>query len=316
MEFIKSYEGQLFNTAENNERLQKLEAGEMVEGIIEAMPQKVTAEKNMCFQFGKNFGVISPYDFCPNRNATTFINTYVSAPVSFCVESVAEATNGAKLYTLSRKKALENYWDDNFSNLKVGDVIEAVVKIVKQKGIFLDIGGGFATFLRAQDICYASIQDLRKYFVVGEKRPICISGIEGRTIYASSVPLYGTFNDNAEKYSIGDEVLGTVVANTGTDIHVSIAPNFVGLLDTYIDLKVGQNVRVRINRIDCTKLKLKLEYKASYSDVIMETTFPLIKSNEKTIKLGSNECWYYAINPLGKTVYYTQRNLKQVEEVE
>jgi len=147
-------------------------------------------------------------------------------------------------------------------DLKEGDIVKGIVKNIRPYGVFIEIGGGIVGLLHIEDISIARIKDPSERMKIGQKVNIMIKSIDRNQerVLLSYKELYGTWEENVEKFEEGSTVIGIAreVEKFKNGIFVELAPNLVGLAEYKENIQYGQKVSVYIKKILPEKKKIKL----------------------------------------------------------
>ena len=83
---------------------------------------------------------------------------------------------------------------------------------------------------------------------------------ENKKINLSYREHFGTWEENAQKFKIGETVKGIVreTEKNHNGIFVELTPNLVGMAEYKEGISYGQNIPVYIKKIDYNKKKVKL----------------------------------------------------------
>ena len=85
-----------------------------------------------------------------------------------------------------------------------------------------------------------------------------IKSIENGRISLSHKELLGTWQENADKFVVGETVAGIVRSVESYGAFVELSPNLAGLAESKEGVKVGQQASVYIKSIIPNKMKIKL----------------------------------------------------------
>ena len=89
---------------------------------------------------------------------------------------------------------------------------------------------------------------------------------DGR-VFLSHKELLGTWEENADKYAVGETVSGIVRSVEDYGIFVELAPNLAGLAESKEGIAPGEKVSVYIKAIIPEKMKVKLIIVDSFSEL-------------------------------------------------
>ena len=160
-----------------------------------------------------------------------------------------------------------------FAKIKVGDVVDGIVKNVTDFGVFVDLGGADG-LLHISEISWGRVENPKKVFKPGQELKVLIKDIQDTKIalslkFADSNP----WNDAETKYSIGTVVTGKIARMTDFGAFVELEPGIDALLHVsqisreHIEkpsdvLKVGQEVSAKIVDFKPEDKKISLSIKA------------------------------------------------------
>ena len=183
----------------------------------------------------------------------------VGKAVCFKVLAICEE-NGRPYALLSRKNAQEECMRSFVSELIPGDIIDARVTHLEHFGAFVDIGCGIPSLLSIDCISVSRISHPRDRFYVGMPIRAVIRSIdeESGRIFVSHKELLGTWEENIERFSIGQTVMGYVRSVEEYGIFIELTPNLAGLAEYHEGIKVGDSAAVYIKNIIPERMKIKL----------------------------------------------------------
>ncbi len=231
--------------------------------ILEARVIMCDSDRNMTLDLGGIKGII-PRDegalgVKEGRTKDIALISRVGRTVCFTVTDILSGNDGKLFAMLSRKNAQELCVKNRISRFEVGDVIDARVTHLENFGAFCDIGCGNIALLPIDLISVSRISHPSDRFFVGQNIRAIISKIdEDGRITLSHKELLGTWQENAEKFTIGETVSGIVRSIEDYGVFVELAPNLAGLAERKEGLKVGQRASVYVKNIIPEKMKVKL----------------------------------------------------------
>ncbi len=163
----------------------------------------------------------------------------------------------AKLSRLSAQKDALEYMLENY---RCGDVINAKVTHLEPFGAFVDIGCGIIGLINIENISVSRISHPKDRFYVGQNIKVVIKEIDRiqKRFSLSHKELLGTWQENADLFSIGQTVCGTVRSVEEYGIFIELTPNLAGLAENKNDAIIGQKATVYIKNIIPEKMKIKL----------------------------------------------------------
>lgn len=178
--------------------------------------------------------------------------------VQFKVKDVGN--NGIAI--LSRKDVQSEALNWVKKDLSVGDIVTGIVKRVESYGVFIEIGGGVVGLAHIEDLSVARIKSAFERVSIGQKLEVMVKSIdrESGKIILSYKELLGTWEENADKFDVGQRTKGIVreTEKHKNGIFIELLPNLVGMAEYVDGLEYGQEVNVYIKRIDYERRKVKL----------------------------------------------------------
>ena len=178
--------------------------------------------------------------------------------------------------SLSIKDANPDPWKDIDNIIGVGDTVTATVSNIEPYGVFVDLGEDLEAFLHVSEVSWdKNVKHPKDYLEIGQDIDVEVIEIdkEGRRLRVSLKSLLPKPMDAfVSKYKVGNVVTGTVTSLTDFGAFVKI-DNVEGLLhnqevswdksENAKDLlKVGDEVEVKIIKIDSDAGKISLSKKA------------------------------------------------------
>ncbi|MBE6800069.1 MAG: S1 RNA-binding domain-containing protein [Ruminococcaceae bacterium] len=258
-------EGFLINTRENIHALSSYDAFHKAytdKRQLEARAIYCDREHNLHIDFGFIHGII-PREECAIgiKEGTTrdiAIIARVNKPVRFVIDDI-KISGDKKIAFLSRKKVQEEFQNQLNKNILVGDIITAKITHLESFGAFCDIGCGINALLPIDNISVSRIPHPNVRFDVGDDVKVIIKAFdeEGRATLTHK-ELLGTWEENAEKFQIGETVSGIVRSVESYGIFVELTPNLAGLAEYTTAVYEGQQTSVYIKSIIPEKMKVKL----------------------------------------------------------
>ena len=169
--------------------------------------------------------------------------------------------DGDKLI-FSRKDVQQEVLNSVKTDLKVGDNIKGIVKNITPYGAFIDIGGGVVGLAYIEDLSVARIKTPYERLKIGQNVNIVVKSInrENGKISLSYKDTLGTWEENAQKFSVGMNVKGIIreTEKNKNGIFIELTPNLVGMAEYKEGLKYGEKVDLYIKKIDYDKKKVKV----------------------------------------------------------
>lgn len=261
------YEGDRFGTPENEQWIAKMCAGAEipVNTYIEARVDSYNANGDLSFIFGNNYGIMDKdlIEF-PSRQTNAHMRKYRGVVKGFYVVGKQEQGDCIE-YKLSRKAVIEEYYNETIAKLKHGDIVDGKVShIGSNKLVFIDLGYGYVTVITPMNASILRYDNLSDLFEAGDAvKLLVLAGVEEtgtQFIHVSHKELLGTWEQNAQKFTVGEKVWGRVydIADYGT--FVQLTANILALTrDVDKNVEKGQPVLVDIQDIDIKRNKLKVQ---------------------------------------------------------
>lgn len=260
-------EGSLLASAENTEALSSPAALEraMQQGrILEAVAVLCDGGLNLLVDLGCMRGIIYKKDVSYTAPGEVLkdiaIISRVGKAVAFRVQAIEKDEDGRPLAVLSRRAAQIECMNNYLSTLVCGDIIPAKITHLEHFGAFVDIGCGIASLLSIDCISVSRISHPRDRFYVGMMIKAVVKSMDPEhfRIYVTHKELLGTWEENVERFKIGQTVMGIVRSIEEYGVFIELAPNLAGLAEYRSDIAVGQTVAVYIKNIIPERMKIKL----------------------------------------------------------
>ncbi|WP_169940421.1 30S ribosomal protein S1 [Campylobacter sp. RM15925] len=180
-----------------------------------------------------------------------------------------------KHLSLSIKAAMPDPWDEIKDGLEVGDTIKVIVSNIEPYGAFVDLGNDIEGFLHISEISWdKNIKNPKDHISEGEELDVEVIEIDvkDRRLRVSLKNLLPKpFDEFKAKFKEGDVVKGTVttVTNFGAFIKIGAVEGLLHNEDASWDrndkckdmFKVGDEIEVKIVKIDNTEQKISLSLK-------------------------------------------------------
>lgn len=274
-------EGGLIATCENREYVGSLAGLEraMAEGkILEGMAVACDRELNITVDLYGIKGIIPKAEALYSEDGFKDIAviTRVGKAVAFKVIGIERDGEGVKAI-LSRRAAQIECMQSYVSSLSAGDIIDAKITHLEQFGAFVDIGCGIVSLLCIDCISVSRISHPKNRFCVGMPIKAVVKSIDYETgrLYVTHKELLGTWQENAEKFHIGQTVSGIVRSVEDYGVFIELAPNLAGLGELSEGINVGDTVAVYIKNIIPERMKIKLVIidKGRASDTLPEIEY-------------------------------------------
>ena len=200
------------------------------------------------------------YDDCADGIETGQVReiavlTRVGRPTCFVVMEGPTAEG----WRLSRRMAQRRCRSEYLDRLQPGDILPCRVTHIESFGAFCDVGCGISALLPIDCLSVSRIQNPADRVQL-EEDLFCVikSRDEQGRLVLSLRELLGTWQENADRFAVGETVVGIVRSIEDYGIFIEIAPNLAGLAERTEGLRLGQPVSVYIKSILPDKMKLKL----------------------------------------------------------
>ncbi len=262
---VYSPEGFLLNTKENKKHLQDKESFMKAyrEGcVLEARTDYCDCNHNLHINFGFCEGIM-PREECATGIKDGSVRdiaiiSRVNKPVKFKIIDIKEENN-KQIALLSRRKVQEEFTENYMKTLSPGDIIDAKVTHLESFGAFCDIGCGVNALLPIDNISISRIPHPEVRFTPGDNIKVIVKAFDsfGR-ITLSHKELLGTWQENADKFSVGETVSGVIRSIESYGIFVELTPNLSGLAEFTSDVYEGDCASIYIKSIIPEKMKFKL----------------------------------------------------------
>ena len=160
---------------------------------------------------------------------------------------------------LSRRQAQTECKQNYLDGLVPGDVIPCTVTHIETFGAFCDVGCGISALLPIDCLSVSRIQSPADRVSTGDSLLCAVKSrdAKGRLVLTLR-ELLGTWQQNAERFEVGETVVGIVRSIENYGVFIEIAPNLAGLAEYCDGLATGQPVSVYIKNILPDKMKIKL----------------------------------------------------------
>ena len=258
-------EGQIFDTEENRKTITSkdllLEACGK-QKIFESIAKVCDSKHNLLVSLGTIKGIIPKEESAMGIENSGFrdiaIISKVNQPVCFMVKDIIKDENDKEIAILSRKDAQKYCFNEYISKLKPGDIINAQITHMETFGAFADIGCGITSFLPIDTISVSRISHPKDRFKNGMKIKAIVKSLENGRVCLTHKELLGTWEENADLFSIGETVAGIIRSVEDYGIFVELTPNLAGLAEFKEGVERGQQASVFIKNIIKEKMKIKL----------------------------------------------------------
>ncbi len=172
-----------------------------------------------------------------------------------------------------------------FDTIKVGDIVDGVVKNVTDFGAFIDLGGADG-LLHISEMSWGRVESPKKVFKIGDTVKVLVKSIDGSKIALSrKFDDENPWKDATEKYAVGNVVKGKVARMTDFGAFIELEPGIDALLHVsqiakeHVEkpsdvLKVGQEVEAKIVDFNEDDKKISLSIKALFAPEPAEEAAP------------------------------------------
>lgn len=300
-------EGSLICTSENKEyasSLQGLERarqeGKILEGVVNLCDSQTLAMRIDLYGIQ---GIIERDEALYGSSIKDIaIITRVGKPVAFKVMQITKGKNGKPLAILSRKEAQRECINNYLMDLLPGDIIPAKITHFEPFGAFLDVGCGVSSLMSIDSVSVSRISNPVERFDLRQELKVVVKSIDydEKRLYVSTKELFGTWEENASKYKVGQTVSGIIRSIEDYGIFVELAPNLAGLAELRDGAMVGQGCAVYIKSIIPEKMKVKLVIIDTYDSEIVKNTSDYYFID--TSKVSHMDYWKYSPNGAFKVI--------------
>lgn len=266
------YEGALISTRENREYTSTLKGlerarqeGKILEGVVKMCD---SATLSMHIDLGEVEGIIEKEESVygvPVKDIA--IITRVGKAVAFKVIGFDRGEDGKARALLSRRLAQKDCVEQYLHDLVPGDIIPAKITHFEPFGAFVDVGCGVSSLLSVDSVSVSRISSPADRFYLRQVLPVVVKTVdyESGRIYVSTKELFGTWEENARDFQVGQTVSGIVRSVESYGIFVELAPNLAGLAEIKENVCAGDLCSVYIKSIMKEKMKIKLVIIDTYS---------------------------------------------------
>lgn len=261
--------------------------------ILEATARCATASHHLLVDLGQVTGFIPKNETAIGIEDGSVrdiaILSRVGKPICFKITSIDGLYDDRPRITLSRRMAQEEALDYLLHQVRDGTVLPGVVTHLDRFGAFCDIGCGNVSLLSIENISVSRITHSRDRFQEGQRIYVAIASrdLSLRRINLTHKELLGTWQENAEKFSVGETVVGIVRSVKDYGVFIELSPNLSGLAEYRDDLYPGDRVSVYIKAILPERQKVKL----IVIKLLPHSQSPVPLSYYQTS--GNISCWDY-----------------------
>lgn len=240
----------------------------------------------------RGFLPISQIDLSRVEDASTYLNQKFRVVVT-------EANERLRNLVVSRKELMlkerEEQAAKTWTELEEGQIREGTVRSIQDFGAFVDIGG-VDGLVHVSDISWQRVKDVRSLLAIGQQVQVKVLKIdrEGKKLGLGLKQLLASpWDDIDENYPVGRVVPGTVTKLMDFGAFVELEPGVEGLVhiselgDNRVRrvsdiLKAGQEVDVKVVRIDREARKLSLSVKQAVAAAKAAAAQPEPEEEEET----------------------------------
>lgn len=265
--------------------------------ILEATARSATPQHDLLVDLGGIQGIIPRADTAIGIAEGTVrdiaILSRVGKPVCFQIASVDGLYDSRPTLKLSRKAAQQEALHYLLHDIPTGTVLPAVVTHLDRFGAFCDIGCGNVSLLSIEHISISRINHSRDRFQEGQHIFVAIGSqdpVLGR-INLTHKELLGTWQENAQNFSVGETVVGVVRSVKDYGVFIELSPNLSGLAEYREDLRPGDRVSVYIKAIVPERQKVKLIVIRTLPEDVPLPPLRYYKTS------GSVQGWHYTRTP-------------------
>lgn len=131
---------------------------------------------------------------------------------------------------VSEKAAWEDRQKDVISSYKAGDVIEGIVTVITDFGVFVKFGKGLEGLVHISELAWQRIDDPKEFIQQGQNIHASIIKIDGSKIFLSMKQLVDDpWRHVGERYKLGQKVKGKVLKVNPFGLFVELDPEIHGL---------------------------------------------------------------------------------------
>ena len=207
------YEGALISTRENREYTATLKGlerarqeGKILEGVVKMCD---SATLSMHIDLGEIEGIIEKEESVygvPVKDIA--IITRVGKAVAFKVIGFDRGEDGKARALLSRRLAQKDCVEQYLRDLVPGDIIPAKITHFEPFGAFVDVGCGVSSLLSVDSVSVSRISSPADRFYLRQVLPVVVKTVdyESGRIYVSTKELFGTWEENARDFQVGQTV--------------------------------------------------------------------------------------------------------------
>lgn len=232
--------------------------------ILEGVARSATAAHDLLVDLGSIQGIIpreeTAIGIADGSVRDIAILSRVGKAVCFEITSLEGLYSDKPTLVLSRRRAQEKALEHLLHEVPLGTVLPAVVTHLDRFGAFCDIGCGNVSLLSIEHISISRINHSRDRFNEGQHIYVAILSrdLRQRRLSLTHRELLGTWTENAERFQVGETVVGIVRSIKDYGVFIELSPNLSGLAEYREDLMPGDRVSVYIKAILPDRQKVKL----------------------------------------------------------
>ncbi|MBD5405870.1 30S ribosomal protein S1 [bacterium] len=278
--FVERYEGHDGTLIASREKARKEEVWKEIEQLVadnKVVEGKIVERVRGGFTVDLNgvpaFMPSSQLDINPIKD----LNSIMNKPMEFKIIKMDKLRSNL---IVSHRAILEGdraeKRDEIIKNIKIGDVMEGVIKNITDYGVFIDLGG-VDGLLHITDISWKRVSNPSEIFTIGQKINVKVINFDPETSRVS-LGMKQLENDpwqNIEKFEVGKIYKGIVTNLTD--------------YGAFIDLEDGIEGLVHVSEISWTKKNLQPSKVLSVSSEV-DVMVLEIDREKRRISLGLKQC--------------------------
>lgn len=246
-----------------NMSLYALQAAMATKELLQSTALAFDNQRRLRFELCGWRGVM-PYEECADGAAEGQVRdiailTRVGRPTCFIIQRMEVDSCGKPCFFLSRAEAQRRCKQEYLDQLPAGAVVPCTVTHLEPFGAFCDVGCGISALLPIDCLSVSRISSPADRVSAGQQLLCAVKNrdAQGRLVL-SLRELMGTWQENADCFSVGETVVGIVRSVEEYGVFIEIAPNLAGLAESSDGMRPGQAVSVYIKNIIPDKMKIKL----------------------------------------------------------
>ncbi|MGN0930004.1 MAG: 30S ribosomal protein S1 [Alphaproteobacteria bacterium] len=278
--FVERYEGHDGTLIASREKARKEEVWKEIEQLVadnKVVEGKIVERVRGGFTVDLNgvpaFMPSSQLDINPIKD----LNSIMNKPMEFKIIKMDKLRSNL---IVSHRAILEGdraeKRDEIIKNIKIGDVMEGVIKNITDYGVFIDLGG-VDGLLHITDISWKRVSNPNELFTIGQKINVKVINFDPETSRVS-LGMKQLENDpwqNIDKFEVGKIYKGVVTNLTD--------------YGAFIDLEDGIEGLVHVSEISWTKKNLQPSKVLSVSSEV-DVMVLEIDREKRRISLGLKQC--------------------------